>query len=134
LPAAALTDEPVQRCWFLDNLAGVLAGAGHAEQALHAVAGLDDVDDRASGLHHVATTAGIGEAEQALHVAAGIDHPERRAWALADLVSDFAARSTSEQEIGRRALEMLLLTAEASDHLTALPVTPLRRLVVDGHL
>ena len=64
---------------------------------------------------------------------ADIADPEQRARALGVLLSNAAMRS-SDQELGRRAFELLLFTPNALDYLAKLPVALLWRLFANGEL
>ncbi len=135
LRAAAAIADRGQRDGVLGEVAVALAEAGQAAQALQAAAAIADRGQRAQMLSETAAAlAKAGQAAQALQAAAAIAHPEQRARALGALLSASAVQSSSDGEVGRRALELLLLTSNAPDYLAAFPVALLRRLVVNREL
>jgi hypothetical protein len=69
-----------------------------------------------------------------LQAAADIEDPEQRALALAALLSNSGLSSSSDREIGRQALELVLFTSNAPDYIAAFPIMLLRRLVASGDL
>jgi hypothetical protein len=123
----------------LSKVAAVLAGAGQHEQAaeaawqvLRTLVGIDEPEEQATVLSDV-VLAEAGQAEQALQAVAGINDPQQRARALAALLSNSVA-SSNDREVGRRALELLLYTPDAAEHLAAFPPALLSRLVANGEL
>jgi hypothetical protein len=71
-------------------------------------------------------------ATQALEATMDIDDPVQRAQGLSAQQINAAVQSSSDSEIGRRALELLLLTSNAIDCIAAFPTKLLRRIVEDG--
>ena len=156
LQAVVGINDQETRAWALSWVAAALGRAGQAEQAtdiarqaLQAAASITDQERRAKDALHwmsgdqnrrarvltgvVAVLAKAGQAEQALQAAAGIDDPNWRALALTAFLPDPAAGS-SDPEVGGRALELLLLTSNAPEFLTAFPVALLHQLVISGEL
>jgi hypothetical protein len=135
---AAAGVEDRWRAYALSATAAALAGAGLAEQTWAVVdtaANVEDPRQQAEALSKVAEAlVKAGLAEQAVRAAAGIDDPKRRASALSALLTNSTVRGSSEHEICRRALKLLLLTWNAADYLAAYPEGLLRRLVASGEI
>jgi tetratricopeptide (TPR) repeat protein len=132
-PALRAAAEISDRHWRDMALTGVampLARAGQAKLASQAVAEIGDRRRHGEALTGVAIAlASAGQAGPALQAVAGIGDPEQRNRALAALLPGPLLRSSAEREAGRRALELLLLTPNASKHyMAAIPVALLRRL------
>jgi hypothetical protein len=135
LQAAARIKHPWQRAEVLSAVAVALAGAGQADRALQAAAEVGDRQQRAEVLSAVAVAlAGAGQADRALQAAVGIDEPKPRTLALVAVIPNSAVWKESDREVGRKALELVLLTSNAADHLAAFPVALLQRLAAHGEL
>jgi hypothetical protein len=134
LQVASGIDDPEERAQALSEAAQALARAGQARQALQVASGIDRPEERAQVLSEAARAlAKAGQAEQALKAATAIDDHSQRAQALAALLSN-PVISSSNSEIGRRTLELLIFTPAVRGHLTAFPIELQRRLVTEGYL
>jgi hypothetical protein len=148
LQTAVGIDGPGWRARALAKVARALANTAQAEaaeaagQALQAATLIKDPGGRANVLSRVAralaetgqSEAAVDASRQALQAATDINDPRRRASELAVLLANPVVCSSSGHEVGTRALELLLMTPDAPDHLAVFPVALLHRLVTNGHL
>jgi hypothetical protein len=128
------------RAWTLNRMTQALTQIGQATQAWLVALGIDDAKQRAGALSFVSealaadgqTGQAAEAAGQALQAAAVIGDPLWRARALDRLLTNPVIRSSQDPEMGRRALQLLLLTASAPEHLPAFPIALLQRLLANG--
>ena len=141
LQTAGGIDDPKERAEALNGGSQALAETGQAERAVQVAVDIDDPHERTAALRQaVAALVQAGQAgqaadvaRQALQAAASIASPQLRAQAAAALLSNPAIRD-SDPEGCRRALELILFTSSAPDHLAAFPVALLQRLIASGYL